>query len=382
MKQKIAFTGFLSVLFLSGIFSISCAEKTFTKINRCQNFYKPCINKDGMDIFDYSFSVEGKVRIEVFMDNSGSMADEHQRFTNGFGNLRLPLQGMKWQAGISLTDTDKENRILFDGQPFLTWETANPLSAFKAALPRPESVECRKNIEKMDAGADPSLQKIKKKEYNVSCPSDRESGMEVAKKLIQNSHTSLAIQGIGEVAPWTFVMVSDEDDYNAYRQYKDASHSERTQIIQQEVVQFENELNQSLKGIPWVWNSIIVRPEDENCLKEQTDQGNARNLGYYGYFYDELSKRTGGKVIDICQSDYGSALKDIGQDIADKLNTIGIACQQPENLHITIKDKVNNSIRKIEEVDYIINNKVIEFNQKILDVGSEVSLNYRCYELM
>ena len=120
----------------------------------------------------------------------------------------------------------------------------------------------------------------------------------------------------------------------------------------------------------------------KNCLKKQTDQGNARNLGYYGYFYDELSKRTGGKVIDICQSDYGSALKDIGQDIADKLNTIGIACQQPENLHITIKDKVNNSIRKIEEVDYIINNKVIEFNQKILDVGSEVSLNYRCYELM
>ena len=378
MKQKIVFVTFLGAFLLSGSVFISCAEKSFTKINRCQDFYKPCINKNGMDRFRYSFKVEGQVRIEFLMDNSGSMAEENKKVAHRFNDLRLQLDGLKWRAGISTTDVDNENRILMNGQSFIDWNTVNPISTFTQAIQRTESIQCGDTRVAQEGMA--SFKKQKNRVYNDACPSGKESGIKTARKLVKNGRSFAISQGVGEVAPWTFVMISDEDDHNVYQQYKSESPSERNEIVKKQVADFEGELNQSLKGIPWIWHSLIIRPGDEGCLDEQNRQGNDRTLGRYGHFYSELSQRTGGKVIDICQPNYGSALRDIGKDIAAKLNTIAIACQQPENLRVNIKD--GDRIHVIDESDYTINNKIVEFDESILGVGNTVNLEYKCPELI
>ena len=369
MKHKIFYVAFL----LGGVFLTACAEKTFTKINRCQNFFVPCENKNGMDHFEYSFQVEGKANIEFIVDNSGSMATEHKdKILYSFNDLQKSLRGLKWTANVSTTDdkfTSKNKQ--------LSWETVNPFQILTQTLKRSESIECgaQNNNSRSE-----NLKTAKHRKN--TCPSNKESGTYMAKKLVQNyfnnNYGISTLEEVKETKNWIFVMISDEDDYEAYSQahggYENKSSFERNQIIQEKVAHFESNLNEKLKGRKWTWHSIIIKPGDQNCLDKQYKQGNNKTFGREGHFYNALSKRRRGSVVNICQSNYSSAFKNIGQD-AKKFNTMMLACEDPRDITAIINGK------EIKDSDYKIIDKVIEFKESALNLEDKVELKYTCIEL-
>ena len=107
---------------------------------------------------------------------------------------------------------------------------------------------------------------------------------------------------------------------------------------------------------------------DEDCKTKE-------NHAFYGIEYEKLSKLTGygkpgGAVIgSICAEDYTDLLKDIGQSVKDKHNTIALNCQPSTDEGDDEQAEILVTHKAVDNTDYepYFENYVIEDQRVIFD---------------
>ncbi|MBX3019336.1 MAG: VWA domain-containing protein [Bdellovibrionaceae bacterium] len=67
------------------------------------------------------------------------------------------------------------------------------------------------------------------------------------------------------------------------------------------------------------FHSIIVKAGDSGCLAKDGNES-------HGITYADLSKKTGGIVGNVCESDYGNQLGSMGQETLDQIRSINLDC--------------------------------------------------------
>lgn len=117
----------------------------------------------------------------------------------------------------------------------------------------------------------------------------------------------------------------------------------------------------------FTFNSIIVRPGDETCLKAQ-DAGGAKS--HYGVRYKQLSDMTGGGIGSICEENYSTNLNLFADSIEDSLSAQALECMPVGAVEVTVNPSVANLTSTVKGAS-------IEFNPKI-PVGRTLTIKYKC----
>jgi len=237
----------------------------------------------------------------MVIDNSGSMEYEQKNMALRMSTLIDQLQGLQWKVGIITTDprdiTLGDGRLIqMQGMPAKTFSVDWTLDPKKAqqvignTLQRPET------------------------------GSGSEQGIYTTYRAIErvDIQTSPNRTFFRDDAALATVVISDEDESAV------GVKNQPENLIK--LVQFK------WPSKNFVYHSIITRPGDTICLGTN---------GYsYGYAYDKISRLTGagtmgGAIIgSVCEADYGSQLKGIGDSVQQMVRTIVIQCDAVGSIDI------------------------------------------------
>lgn len=387
--------GFL-VAFAVG-FYIGCSPVKFTKdpeYQKCQSSGEVCVSADGRDYFDSTLTIRGGVvDILIVNDNSASMSEEQKQMANKFGTFlaKLDSERVDYRIGMTTTDVSDSNNeprainqngdlqdgklIKFDdGSYFITPNSANKESLFASAVKRTETLSCETWLVTSEAQSLKTTDKTKfNKLYYEKCPSGDERGIYASNLVIKNNpHTFLR----GE-ANLAIILISDEDNRSVgYVSSKTpdsnlwAAFALQSLDLPANFVENFNSLYGTSKNL--AFNSIVVKSGDTACRDSQAAQLPGAT-GTYGASYVQLSNLTGGVVGSVCASDYTSQLGDIATNIIEKINSVSIACENPNDLIVQLTN-VNSGLT------YDLSGRLITFSQD-LPPGSQVRLKYSCETL-
>ena len=239
------------------------------------------------------------------IDNSGSMAQEQRDMADKISNFINKINGLNWRVGIVTTDpsqfgSNSDGRLVpfSNGDYFLT----------SALSPGKAKQEFAKNIEQGTDG------------------SGNERGIYAVHRSIERALNPTEIvdkrhkEFFREDAALSVVLISDETE---------TLNSITTGEVLPEIEKSNGDNLINFVRSTWgpnklfQFNSIITRPGDRNCLESAGLGGTGL---HYGVAYDELSRKTGGVVADICSDDYSSSLKLIGQGVAGLQTTYELGC--------------------------------------------------------
>ncbi len=117
----------------------------------------------------------------------------------------------------------------------------------------------------------------------------------------------------------------------------------------------------------FTFNSIIVKPNDETCLRAQ-DAGGAKS--HYGIKYSQLSNMTGGGIGSICDENYSTNLNLFTDSIEDSLSFQALECMPVGTVDVTVTPPVTNLVTSVKGAS-------LEFNPKI-PVGRTLNIKYKC----
>lgn len=117
---------------------------------------------------------------------------------------------------------------------------------------------------------------------------------------------------------------------------------------------------------PFVWNSIIVKPNDLACRNSQDAQGTP---SFYGTLYAELSTKTGGFIGSICDSDYTSNLKLIKDRVVNSMPGLTLQCTPIGNPQVSFDRIVNTTVS--------LTGNTLKFMPAIPE-GTKVTVVYTC----
>lgn len=117
----------------------------------------------------------------------------------------------------------------------------------------------------------------------------------------------------------------------------------------------------------FTFNSIIVKPGDDTCLKAQ-DAAGAKS--HYGYKYEQMSKLTGGGVGSICDANYSTTLNLFADTIEDSIASQALECMPVGAVEVTVTPEVVGLTSTLKGAS-------IEFTPKI-PVGRTLNLKYKC----
>lgn len=361
---------------------IACAPQKFgTDPN-----WNPCEEMSGQtcqyvakdDQLEYSFNVKsGQVDILFIDDNSGSMYFEQSQMGSKFPQFLNRIQNLDYRIGITTTDVSASpnnpprainqfgdlqdgNLIEFSQNNFyLTPDTANKENLFLNTIKRQETLNCEQ------AGF-----------AYASCPSFDERGVYAANMVLDKNPKGFIRKG----AHLAIVVLSDEDERSRGFRTGDAIPSGFEEYLLQTYDLPQGFLGNLKKkyGVDKTLSvhAVVVRPGDQTCLNKQM---NGTLRGFEGKTYVELADLADGKldgqylqgtVGDICASDYGIQMGDIGSKISDLTTPIQLACK-PLTGTLSIRvDPVS--------IDYTVDdrNRVV-FSQPV-PKGSTITGSYRC----
>jgi len=410
-----------------GFLLIACSPKRFERdfsINACQNSNLKCERIGAFDYFSYNIKASGpNVDILIVNDNSGSMSFEQKNLSDRFQNFIDILDSQYVNYRIAFTTTDiaygvvgandnktingkkiyrDGNLIPFNHQGqsklFITPDISDKESIFSSLINREETLFCENYL----------VTKRTSKDFQANmdqnCPSGDERGIYAAKLATQRNETGF----IRSNAHLAIIFLADEDVRSSiYMQDKDYGHSLTSEDSPAGLI---NSIKSQFPGKTLSIHSIIVRPgqlvsgataeqlasdidsditaksnsklknlpnkfsgKDLACLNIQSNQVNAGTAnavkGSYGYLYSIAARLTNGVENSICESDFSTPLKKIGGDIVERINSVEIACSNPNNLKV--ESKKGNSI------NYRLNGKIIEFTGQ-LESGDDIDITYSC----
>lgn len=383
----------------------ACAPKKFdkdTSINACQNFEQTCISTNGTDYFDYTKNIDGGSLDILFIDdNSGSMSFEQTRMANKFNEFINVLQNKKINYNIGIittdvkTDTNLERSINRNGQlqngnliqfpngkKVLSSQDSSAddqLIQFKKTITRNETLQCEQFLKQYPNSQPPTSGLL------TNCPSGDERGLFSLNLFLDNNSQQL----IRSNSHFAVVVLSDEDVRSGLykrdvEQFKLEENDKPETVI--------NKISSKFSSNTFSFHSIIVQPNDKDCLQFQSRQLGPANinpidgitfnavLGSYGSQYKILSERTQGINGDICAGelagrapDYGSQLSEIAKNVSNRITDIKIACLNPKNLSVDINPNTNN-------INWNLDENTIRFSST-LPSNTNVHLKYECTTL-
>lgn len=408
---------------------VGCSPVKFDKdesINRCQNFAQDCVTESGKDYFDYNATASGGLVDILFVnDNSGSMSYEQNQIAARFSDFLGELDDRFIDYRIAITTTDvshptnnppapgngngslQDGKLIpfSNGKLFISSSDANRETLFASNIKRAETLQCEELLRQYPTGTIPTNQMREK------CPSGDERGIYAANLSVAN-HGSKWIRQNAHLA---IVFLADEDErssaYNLTPSYK-LEASDMPQTLISKVAQMYGSKTLSL-------HSIIVKPGslksghtaeevaekairihevdyrgnpvensenkpknffngyDSACLSAQSNQVNAGYAnavrGSVGYIYALGSLMTEGVIGNICASNYGSQLINIGTNIVNRLSELNLACENPMDLSVDLTPVQHG-------VAYSVVGKTLKFSQA-LQPGTQVRLRYACIRL-
>lgn len=350
------------------------------------------VSPDGMELFGpYNIKIgQGKVDILFVNDNSASMSFEQTKMAQRFANFIQNLDALKVDYRIAITTTDIETTtnparainqngalqngrlVAFgDGSKFLTPASANRVNLFNTQMTRPETLQCENFIRNYLAQYGPNSRNTQdyQGKYMQNCPSTDERGVYAANLTILNNYDSF----LRSDANLTVILLTDEDARS--EQYAMGNPNYPLESLDQPST-FVSNMTTQYPGKIWNFHSFIVR--DQTCKTQQSNQiidslGRPVVEGSFGNLYSQFnlqlrddSNRPRGLMLDICASDYTSALGEISTNIGSQLKEYALKCSDPAALSITPA-----SIR------WTKTGSTIHFTEPIAP-GTDVSISYKC----
>lgn len=360
----------------------ACSPSIFTKDPDCG---PGCVRSatEFTKTIEYNLTVPGrKVDIVIVNDNSGSMSFEQSRMASRFQTLlsQLEAQNLSYRIGIITTDVSNGdnpprainlNGALQDGRliPFPTGvsylenSTPNKVQLFQQAIQRAETATCETYLNQSN-GNNPSA-------YLANCPSNDERGIMAANMFLDSYSSGFVRDG----AHLAIVFLADEDvrssvytegaGYpldlrdlpfslltNVQSRYPGKSFSFHAIIVRPGPLfagvsagAASNFLNEAAAFGDYKWPQE-ARPgllfndgnKDVACLSQQGGQTTGVS-GSFGYIYAVAAILTNGVIGDICATDYGSQLAQIGNNIGQQIQQINMACSNPKILSLKYLNK-------------------------------------------
>ncbi len=373
LKQTYRFIlSFTTVMFL-----IACSDVKFSEAPRCEQEGIDCNQCVGDDCFK-AFSddiIIGPATVDILFvtDNSGSMSTEQAAMANRFPNFFDKIKDLDYRIAVITTDVSvspnngpkaannygayQDGRFLefASGEKVLSPSSSNVISKFRNTVKRDETVACENSGFK-----------------TASCPSPDERGIYAANMALDRNEENF----FRDDAHLAIVILADEDERSRTRYSRGAIMGDIPGYPLENYDQpqtFIDRLNTYYPSKSLAVHAIITKPGDSSCKYTQDNQ-NGGVKGHYGYLYKQFAQLTAGEIGDICASDYGQQMGDIGSNIKDRVTAVRLDCR-PRN------DKVD--IRFIPEpnpavqITYDFQDLVIRFDRP-LPPNTRVSLDYDC----
>lgn len=294
-------------------------------------------------------SANSQVDILVVVDNSGSMATEQKSMGDRFDTFIDQLQGLDWRVAITTTDVAKLNSA---GQP-ITAENDGRLVKMEGTQ--------KYFLSKTD---DPAMVKQIFKETVQR--EERGSGWEQG---IRATFRSLERAQAGDASNASFLRSSAA---LAVVVVSDADETIEQADIRNDGQKLRDFISVTLPSKAFAFHSIIVKKDDEPCLK-LTGSGNEG----YGLKYQSLSEKTGGIVGSVCETDYGTQLKAMGQATADLVNQVTLECEAvDQDKDGKVDVTITNIATQAQVTEFTVNKSQIQL-AKPLAIG-EYNVQYKC----
>ncbi len=323
----------------------------------------------------------GVVDIIFVIDNSRSMHVEQRNIANQFDQFLDDIQYLDYRIAIMTVDIsdspDNRDRTYQDGhfirfkngRKYISNEQGSQsehrknIKMFRESVQRPESIEC------MEPGkAD-------------LCPDDERAICALNKSLDISSQRDF-------FRPHSHLMVvilSDEDERSSeeYREQQWALNRTDYRLRScDDPRNFYSKVAQRIglnTGISV--HAIIIPPGDDDCLAEQDEE---LGQGYYGEVYEDFAEPsssivreypyiTRGRVLSICDRDYGSQLGQLS-DYLQRPLPITLSCEPYRVENVRLVDEDGGS----EKVKYELDGKNLTITEDRVSLSSQIRLTVFC----
>lgn len=398
---------------------VGCSDVKFEKdysVNPCQNSGQSCVVENGREKYEINKTASGGVVDIVFMnDNSGSMSFEQTKMAQRFSTFLqiLDSRSVDYRIGMITSDVSAGTSGAFpkngdlltfgNGKTYITPADSNRQQLFTQAIQRQETIKCENWLRANPTNNTSSS--TYQQGYATNCPmSGDERGIYALNMFLDKSSGFVRSN-----AALAVVILADEDerssDYNRSEGYKLSTYDLPQNFLDRARAKFGSKVitthsiivnpgnvNDASAAAAAIasgtysydyYGGAVLNPQassfftglDQACLTQQSQQinyGYANALkGSYGFQYALLAKMTSGIVGDICASDYGNQLANIGQEIVEQVSSIQLACANPEELIVNISQA---------GVSYWLEGSVLKLSTA-LNPGAKVTGSYFCQPL-
>ncbi len=267
-----------------------------------------------------------KVDILIVDDNSGSMQPDQANLASRFANFITSLAPLDWQIAITTTDVTVKGA---HGQ-FVGPEGSSPsFSPNYVITPMTlnNDMVFSKTVQRTETG-------------------DSDERGIMAASLVVDGRTTTAGTFFRANSNFAIIILSDEDERSVGG--LDPKDSQFQPIEDVDLPKnFVNKVKAAWGDTkPLIVNSIIIKPGDTACLNTEATATGGGGRGYFGSFYDTLSRLTGGVTGSICDNGAGAftnTVKNIGGAIQAQAKNIQLD-HIPKDMPVVTFDPVGNSV--------------------------------------
>lgn len=301
-------------------------------------------------------SKQNKVDIILVVDNSSSMTADNLKLADRLSAFvtQLESSAIDWQMCLTVTSAIPYNNYNYFGMSIdwsdytgeKTWilkkGTANLPTIFRNTMLNKLSIGAKDTND--ERGIKAAYWHASYKDYNLCYRQD---------------------------AALAHIIISDEDERSIGGVVADKYYDSETQALEADdepanLVQKIKDVFGTSKRVRS--NTIIVKPNDSNCLSTQDAQG---TKAHYGRKYSELSSLTGGGVGSICDDNYSSNLQYFNEVIDDSLAAMPLECNPYNNaVSVNITPAQGNITTTVQGQSLVFSPNVT--------AGSTIVANYKC----
>jgi hypothetical protein len=293
---------------------------------------------------EYVTPALNEVDVILIIDDSSSMKEDQTKLATRLSGLIADLDALKIDYQVCLTTTDIS---YYKGGP-IKWKTINTYVMNKATANK--GTIFTTTIDALGA------------EW-----SSDEQGIKAQYLMIKDFKSSGCIR---DNATLTTILVSDENERSvggnqswSSAQYKPLT----TENYPDTLINFvKSTYNTATYKKPFIWNSIIVKPNDTVCEAKQDAQSSP---SFFGTLYAELSTKTGGHIGSICDADYSNSLKIIKDKTVNSMPGITLQCTPIGNPTVTFDKAVTTTVS--------VTGNTLKFSPAVPE-GVKVTIVYTC----
>ena len=211
---------------------------------------------------------------------------------------------------------------------------------------------------------DPSLSFEERCQWPPFCQGDHEQPLRVLKSVIeQNAITQFFRDYAGLI---TFIITDEEERAEDFKKATTANEV---------LAKYDSTFHQSKKT--FIVYGISITNSD--CLNSQKEQYQESSYSYSSNLF-ELTKRTNGSLINICEDDYSSSFSEISKHIKDSVNEVPLeyvpVVSPSEDVYVQITITNSNGVEiPVQWQNTQLNSKSLSFS-KGLPLGSELEIKY------